>query len=475
MNYLCEIFKNMKTVLSILFASILFVIAGCSTSKQVTALKPLPDYSSTTVVYDKQLSYINMPVEVSVADLQNQTNKYLVGIIYDDKSLDGDNVMMKVTKEAPIAIKEQNGRIYIDLPLRINGKVKYGFESLGVSMYDTRDFYLNGVVKLNSLVALKDWKINTNTVIQEIVWKESPSISVAGKNVPITYLINPAISVFKGRLSKMVDDAIAQSLDIKPYVLDALQAIAAPIQVDEQYNTWFAMQPVEMYATKAVAANKKITATLGLKTYLETSVGRKPSLTFNKNAIALKAVDKIPNEFKVNVAAFAPYTYASEIIQKNFAGQKFESGKKSVTVNKIDLWGKEGKMIVAVNMSGSVNGDFYLSGVPLYDATTKEVYLDQVDYVLDSKSKLLKAGSWLAHGIILNKIKQNCRFSIASQLAEGEKSMKSYLTNYQPVKGVKVNGALNQFTPDKIILTPNAIVAMMTANGKVAVTIDGLE
>ena len=162
-------------------------------------------------------------------------------------------------------------------------------------------------------------------------------------------------------------------------------------------------------------------------------------------------------------------------MQKNFAGQKFESGKKQVVVNKIDLWGKEGKMIVAVSMSGSVNGDFYLSGVPAFNPETKEVYLDQVDFVLDSKNKLLKTGSWLAHGIILNKIAQNCRFSIAEQLAEGEQTLKSYLNNYEPLKGVKVNGSLTQLSPNKIQLTPNAIVAFVVANGKVALSIDGME
>lgn len=464
---------KIKSIILSLF--LILIITSCNTSSKIAALKPLPDYSSTKIAYDKQLSFINMPVDISIADLQKQVNKYMVGIIYEDKSMDGDNIMMKVTKEAPIAIKEQNGRIYIDLPLRINGRVKYGVDKFGVSLSDTRDFYLNGTVKLNSLVGLKDWKINTNTIIQDVVWKESPSVVVAGKSVPVTYLINPAISVFKSKLSKMVDDAIAQSIDIKPYVLDALESVAKPVQINQEYNTWFAMQPIEIYATKAVTANKKITAVLGVKTYLETSVGRQPSLTFNKNTIALKAVDKMPNEFKVNVAAFSPYSYASSIIQKNFAGQKFESGKKSVTINKVDLWGKEDKMIIALNMNGSVNGDFYLTGIPLYDAEKKEIYLDQVDFVLDSKSKILKAGSWLAHGVLVNKIAQNCRFSIAEQLADGEKNMKAYLNNYQPTKGVKINGALGQVSPNKIVLTPNAIVAMLVANGKVAISVDGLD
>lgn len=463
-----------------IFTQGLFLVAiaiyfsSCSTSKQVMALKPLPDYS-TEVIYEKQLSFISMPVEVAVKDLQTQTNKYFNGLIYDDNSLDGDNLMMKVYKEAPIIISEQAGKIVMDLPLKISGKVKYGLSNFGIDLSDTKDFYLNGTVRLNSSVGLTNWKIVTNTTIQDIKWKESPAVIVAGKSIPITYLINPAIAAFKGRLSKLVDEAIAQSLDIKPYVLDALQAYSQPTKVNDEYETWFAMQPVEVYAAKAVLANQKITANLGLKAYLETSIGRKPSIVFDRNTIALKVVDKMPDEFKANVAAFAPYSYASQVMQKNFAGQKFESGGKAVTVNKIDLWGKEGKMIVAVNLSGSVNGDFYLSGIPAYNPTTKEIYLDQVDFVLDSKSKLLKVGSWLAQGIILKKLGEACRFSIADQLAEGEKSMASYLTNYEPMKGVKVNGKLGQITPNKVILTPNAIVAMVVATGKVAVSIDGLE
>jgi hypothetical protein len=87
----------------------------------------------------------------------------------------------------------------------------------------------------------------------------------------------------------------------------------------------------------------------------------------------------------------------------------------------------------------------------------------------------LKVGNWLAHGLILKKMSDACRFSIATQLADGEKTMAGYLNNYQPIKGVKVNGKLTGITPNKVILTPNAIVAMVVANGKVAVTIDGLE
>ena len=162
-------------------------------------------------------------------------------------------------------------------------------------------------------------------------------------------------------------------------------------------------------------------------------------------------------------------------MQQNFAGQTFSSGKRAVTINHIDLWGKEGKLIVALNMTGTVNGTFYLSGIPKYDAATKEVYLEGVDFVLDSKNKLLKTGDWLVHGLIAKKIQESCRFSIAEYLTNGQKTAATYLNGYQPVKGIHVSGALTTMQPGQLILTPQAIVSMLEAKGKLAIKVDGLD
>lgn len=458
---------------SLIFGMAILFLVSCNTSKKVQSLKPEASYSKE-VVYDKQISYVQLPVEVSVAEIQNQTNKYLTGLIFEDNKLEDDNLQMKVWKQGQAIVTERAGKLHIELPLKIWSKVRYGIEKFGISAYDTRDVNLNGVIKINALVSFNNWKLSTQTQVEGIEWRESPTLSVMGKNMPITYLINPAILAFKGKMGKMVDESIEKAIDIKPYVINALQSVAQPMQVNEEYNTWFGMQPLELYATKANVANKKISLNLGMKAYLETVVGSKPSLTFDKNKLMLMAVDKMPSEFNANIAGIVTYENAAKLMQKNFAGEKFESGKRSVTVTSINLWGKDGKMIVETGLQGTVNGNFYLSGIPKYDAAKREIYLDEIDFVLDSKNALLKTGDWLVHGLIAKKIQQNCRFSISDQLKEGEKTMATYLTNYEPVKGVKVNGAMTQLSPNKIFLTPNALVAMVVAKGRVGISINGM-
>ena len=61
------------------------------------------------------------------------------------------------------------------------------------------------------------------------------------------------------------------------------------------------------------------------------------------------------------------YESASKIVTKNFQGQEFGTGSRKISVQKVDLWQKDGKMIIALDVLGSINGTIYLSGIPNYN------------------------------------------------------------------------------------------------------------
>lgn len=77
---------------------------------------------------------------------------------------------------------------------------RYGIDKLGIKLYDTREINMNGVLTLLSEVGLSNWKMKTNTDIKSLEWNESPTIKIAGKEVMITYLINPAVRLFVPKL-----------------------------------------------------------------------------------------------------------------------------------------------------------------------------------------------------------------------------------------------------------------------------------
>jgi hypothetical protein len=191
--------------------------------------------------------------------------------------------------------------------------------------------------------------------------------------------------------------------------------------------------------------------------------------------VTFKPVTTVPDKTTATVAAISTYESASRIITKNFQGKEFASGSRKITVQKVDLWSKDGKMIIALDMTGSINGSIYLSGIPNYNSVTKEIYFEQMDYVLNTKGLLTKTANWLLQGLILRKIQENCRYSIKENLDDGKKSLLPYLNNYSPMKGVFVNGTLNDFEFEKVELTNEAIIAFITTSGKLNIKIDGME
>ena len=459
-----------KIISTLLFTSLLFI--GCSTTQKIEALKPPPS-DDTPMVFNTKASYVNMPLEITLAEIENQLNKALTGEIYSDTDIEKDKTELKITKTGAIQLREINGKIETIFPLKIWAKFKYGIDFMGLN--DTKEVNLNGILTVTSDVKLSNWKLETNSNINDIQWTESPSINIAGKNIPITYIINPAISIFKAKISAKIDEAIQKTCDFKPQVLNVLEKMSAPFLMSEQYQTWFKLIPLEVNVTDAILSDSKIKMNLGLKCNMQTIVGMKPKSSFDKLAIQFKAVDKINEKFTANVAAISTYESASKVISNNFKGKAFGSGSKTIVIQKVDLWQKEGKIIIALDMTGSINGTIYLSGIPNYNAVTKEIYFDQMDYVLNTKGLITKTASWLLQGVILKKIEENCRYSIKQNLEEGKKSMLPYLNNYSPMKGVFVNGMTGDFEFEKIDISNKAIIAFITTTGKMNVKIDGME
>ena len=465
----------MRTIFYILSALIIsLLLNGCgSTGTAINALRPTEDTAPS--VFESTTSYINLPVKIKVQDIENKLNLSLNGLIYEDTNIEEDDISIKVWKQMPIKLKSVNGKIQVLLPLKAEVQYRIGTEALGIKMYDIRKYTFNGTVTLLSDIALTNWQMRTKTEFQSLDFKESPTVMVAGKNIPITYIIKPAISLFRKDIEKSLDESISKSMDFKSNVLDALEKVATPFEMDAIYESWLRIVPIELYTTEAVLQKDLVNLEMGLKCNIQTYIGKKPATVFDKNAIVLKPVKKMPSSTTANIAAVSTYKDASRVLTKNFAGQEFGSGGKKVIVKNVEIWHKDKKLIIALTMEGSIKGQIYLSGFPQYNAQTNEIFFDQLDYVLDTKSKLARTANWLASGFILEKIRKNCRYSITENLDDAKTTIKGFMTNYKPMPGVVVNGELKNFSFEKLQLTNSAIIAFLQVQGRLDISIDGLE
>ncbi len=409
--YILKTYKMQKSLPIHLVFLIFLSISSCSTSNKIATLKPEPDNASP-LVYENPVSFINLPISVKLKDVENQTNALLNGLIYEDNIIEDDNIEMKIWKLGPISINNDpevsGGKIKTILPLKVLFKYRIGTKKLGVALYNVKEFNLNGVVTLVSDVALSNWKLTTKTELKSLDWNESPTMVVFGKNVPVTYVMSPAIKLFRSKIEKSIDESIEKSMDFKPNVL---------------YESWLRITPIEIYSTNAILKKDSFLMDMGMKCSMTSLIGKQPESKFDASKIILKPVTKIPNQITANIAAVSTFADASKIMTKNFAGQEFGSGSKKIKVQKVDIWHKNDKMVIALDVLGSVNGTIYLTGFPQYNEQTKELFFDKLDYALDTKNKLMRTANWLAQGLVLRKIQESCRYSIVPNLEEGKQNL----------------------------------------------------
>jgi hypothetical protein len=132
------VMTRIKVTLFIIFISIFF--NSCSTTQKIEALKPLPS-NDAPMVFKTKTSFVNMPLDISLKEIENQLNKTLAGEIYNDSNLEDDKTEMKITKTAPIRLIEKDGKIQTILPLKIWSRFKYGTDFMGLN--DTKVINLN--------------------------------------------------------------------------------------------------------------------------------------------------------------------------------------------------------------------------------------------------------------------------------------------------------------------------------------------
>ena len=88
----------------------LVFLFSCSSSQKIAALKPEPSLDAP-LAYKTTTSFVNMPMEITLKEIENQLNKSLNGLIYEDTNLNNDKTEMKIWKTGTIKLIEKDGKI----------------------------------------------------------------------------------------------------------------------------------------------------------------------------------------------------------------------------------------------------------------------------------------------------------------------------------------------------------------------------
>ncbi|MDR6194641.1 DUF4403 family protein [Siphonobacter sp. SORGH_AS_0500] len=459
----------------------LISLGGCQPKRSVSSNPPAPKesylYTKKQVESRRYLSTINLPVDISLLEVERQINANLTDLIYEDLSYeDQDDLMARVWKRGRILVTPgasvaNESSLNLKVPLKIWIKTRYSV--LGLSTEKELNFEIDVRLSTRFMIA-PNWDAHTTTKLEGYDWVTKPVLKLGPLSIPVAGLVEKALNSKKSTLEKGIDDAVAKNIEVKKYVIQAWNAALQPYQVSEKYRTWLKITPVSIQMSPLRTVGKTIQSTIGIQTYTETAFGEKPVIQNVTQVPDLKLATQATDEFKIGLVSELSHAEAERMVSDTVVGQKFTYGNYSVEVTSIKLYGDANALAIRAGLKGSIDGFIYFKGIPYYDPVSKSVTLRDMDYDLETRSFLFKTANWLLQSRLRKTLQSALTFPVGEPIVEAQKQIQALLTKNQVAKGVTLTGKIESITPDQVYLTSGSIYAVVFAKGKVQLHVDGL-
>ncbi len=463
----------MRLLSSLYVVFILLALASCRTAIQTVA----PEEKYEQVHFSPQESSFSIPLQFSMQEMQVLVNKHTEGVLYEDKNMEDDNFVVKVSKHSPITLSVAGNEIQFRVPLNVWLKGGMNVNTLGISWGDFEE--VNGALALTfrTKVDLDPfWNIKTKTRFVNYEWLEQPKFSVALLNIPFKLVADKLIKSQQEVLAGIIDEQVRKNVDTRTYIESAWNYMHDPVSLSTDPPTWLSIKPKDLFLSPLSSDSKQLYLTVGLKAVTETVVGKKPVVS-KTNLPNYKTLSSSDGVYHLQLAINIDYEQINEMASKYLVGQvySFSEGKKKITIDALNFYAKEEQMVAEVLLSGSINGKVYLKGYPVYDSISRKVVFSKLDFDLDTKNKLHKSASWLVHDVMVKKMAPYFSYYIGDYLDKAAVQVKDNLKHKQLHQNFIAEGTLEELKPADIVLTKEGLIALVNAKGKIKLFVTGLD
>lgn len=459
----------MKAVTLACLVLVMTLFSFCKTAQYADAPKPPEQYNY--VQEQPPISVVEIPVTISISDLTNSLNKRLNGVIYEDNSYydnDNDGLMFRATKTQPIALFLSGQTIKYRVPLKI-----WMRKSLYISSAEAE-----GEIALNLKTTFglnSDWSIATTTELEYYEWITKPVLKTGLGDISIETLSNIAINRSRKTLTQMLDRTVSQQFSLRPYVQEAWTAIQEPVLLSADYRTWLKTTPLSIAITPLRSDWNSIFATIHVECENDVIFGDKPAFRENSFLPNLSFINEdTPGDYQVRIAADVPFPEAERLAKNMMVGQVFQSGKRKVRVDDIQLWGNNDKLVANTKLSGSFNGNIYFVGRPVYNPQKNQVEVTDLDFHIDTRNFLHKTAAWMFKGSIKNQMREAMVFPLEENIRSLRTDVQNSLNHYELQPGVLLTGTVDSVSVENTKLTPTSIRVNLFSKGRLNLDVKGL-
>lgn len=415
-------------------------------------------------------SYISVPLNIDVREIERRFNSEFEGLIYEDNSLydnDNDNLMIKAWKRDKFSIACNGNVISYRLPLRLWIKAGFRIDKFGVKISDYREINADIALKYKTVISINpDWTLNVNTISDGHEWLSKPTIKIAGYDFPIKYIADILLKSSQKLITEKIDDNIRNCVDIKRNAEDIWIKLQQPISLDNNNQRWLCIKPIEISLLPLTGNNNSIDMTLALSSINEVIIGRKPIPNPISSLPRLNISNKLEQLFSIYINTDISYEIINSMSRAELTDRVFSRGRKKIIIKNIEIYGGNDNVMVKLIVDGSLKGNIYLKGKPAYNNITSTIEVNELEFDISTKNKLVKAAEWLLHENLERVIESKLKYNLGDKIDDYSGLINESLNNNKSIKGIILNGKLESLDIDNIYITDKSIKVIICLKGK---------
>lgn len=447
--------------------TLVFTIIGLLFASCTRTLKPSKPVEFYT---DKQLanreSKYQLSFQLSVNRLQRFVQTSVPDLLYDDKEKTDDGVLLRVERKGEAKITANNETLVCMLPLKVVYDIDRTQYVLGmpISIKKKGELTMSPLIVVKILPG-KSWEESMEVVDIQLRWDQKPKVKVGPVEVELESLLQPIIESNLKRVKTLVKLFLSRQESFEPLFVKSYSSMIKPIVYDFLgQKAYLKIEPKSLQLGDLQLAEGKIIGMARIKATVSNTIGTAPRSEFKVQVPRLDPfVSDTSKHFGLYVLNLLSYEWIERSIVSYFDKNPIEYEGRKVEVKDIQVFGSGDKLVVEAKVRGAAKGTLYIEGTPKVDTVKNSVYLENVDFSVNTKNILTRTAGFVLRGPMLSQLRSAARYDLQQVLTQSKPALESALA--MKGEGWIWSHSLKELSVRELLVTNEGLQALIFVKG----------
>jgi hypothetical protein len=278
-------------------------------------------------------------------------------------------------------------------------------------------------------------------------------------------VIGAARSALEAKLPDI--DRKVGTVDLTGRVTEWWRLLNRPIRLTD--GVWLTLQPEQLRMGKVRGEAKVLTVPVSLDARPRIVTGEEPRT--EASPLPPLSKDTVAEGFRVEMDGLIDYGTATKAITSALAGRRFTRAGRTVAVENVSVMpASRGRLLLGISFAGDATGRLQLVGTPRYQPALGIVDVPDLDFDLDTDSKLVQGFAWLRSDELRATIRERARVPVQPALDKGRALLLSGL-NRKLGDAVTMSATVDSVAVKGLYVTRDALVVRAEATGHAGFTV----